>query len=301
MANIRPQKILIIDEISYTRLGIDYALTNNGYRVTSVSNGSEAMKTIANELPDLILISLRSNDTNGIDIIKGLKEYFRLRLDIAQGAEPSIIALIVSRDTNLFRDLQYHGISIILFKPINIQELPEVISSVLSKEHKPITQERKKILIFDGEARSQQFIESMLINENYDFEKCESEAEAIAKIRKRKFDLGIMDISSFENDPLETLKQVREKSPDMFIITISAFGGQVSTEEFQKPNIQRHFTKPMDVHELQVVVDKFMNKDFSGLLTEDDSEENSEAAVDNIIDGLTERVGSEESDSSDEI
>ncbi|HGJ66228.1 TPA: response regulator, partial [bacterium] len=271
----------------------EYTLRSSGYKTNSVSNGSEAIKNITNELPDLILLSLRSNDNSGVNIVKNIKEYFRLRLDIAQGAEPPIIALITSRDTNLHRDLQYLGISVILFKPINIQELPNVISSVITSEHKPIAQERKKIIILDGETRSHQFIESVIIDENYDFESCETEAEVMAKLRKKTFDLGIFDISSFENDPSESLTKIRGNSPEMSIIIISAFGGQVSNENIDKLNIQRHFMKPIDVNNFRIAVDDLMGIKPIISKTVETIEKDKETVVDDIIDGLTDRVGAE--------
>jgi DNA-binding response OmpR family regulator len=293
MKTSRQPKLLIIDEISYTRLSIDYALTSYGYKVINARNSIEAMQNIAAELPDVILLSLRSSDTSGINTIKSLKEYFRLRLDIAHGAEPPIIALIASRDTKEARDLQYLGASVVLFKPINIQELPGIISSVVSKEHKVTHQERKKILIFDGEVRSHQFIESVLVYETYDFETCESEAETIAKIRNRKFDLMILDISSFESEVIDALKRIRELASEIPIIIMSAFDGQVSAENLEGLNIQKHFTKPINVDELQVIADKLLGEQSFEKITDNFKEENT-SAVDNLIDGLADQVEQKE-------
>lgn len=295
MKTTRQSKVLIIDEISYTRMGIDYALTNYGYKITTTKNNEEAIKNITTERPDVILLSIRSNDTNGLSILKNLKEYFRLRLDIAQGAEPPIIVLSASRNIRQVRELQYLGASVVLFKPINIQELPGVISSAISKGHKVTPQERKKILIFDGEIRSNQFIESILAHEVYDFEKCEIEAEATAKLGNRKFDLAILDVSSFESEITEALKQIREIVPEMPIITVSAFDGQVSIEDFEKSNIQKHFSKPINVIELQINVDELMGERTFENIESKDSIENSlkeenTSEVDSLIDGLANQV-----------
>jgi len=291
MKTTRQSKVLIIDEISYTRMGIDYALTNYGYKITSTRNNEEAIQNITTERPDVILLSIRSNDTNGLFTLKSLKEYFRLRLDIAQGAEPPIIALSASRNTKQIRELQYLGASVVLFKPINIQELPGVISSVISKGNKTTSQERKKILIFDGEIRSNQFIESVLAHEVYDFEKCESEAEATAKLRNRKFDLAILDVSSFESEITDALKQIREIVPEIPIIIVSAFEGQVSTEDLEKLNIQKHFSKPINVTELQVNVDELMGeRTFEKIEGKDSLKEENSSEVDSLIDGLANQV-----------
>jgi len=285
---LRQRKVLLIDEISYTRLGIDYALTNYGYKVNTARNEEEAMQSITSELPDVIILSLRYNDTNGINILKNMKEYFRLRLDIANKAEPPIIVMIASRNSKQAREIQYLGASLVLFKPINIQELPNIISSVIAKEHKPTHQERKKILIFDSETRSHQFIESVLACESYDFITSESEGETLAKMKKRSFDMAILDLSSFESDVLEALKAIREIAPEMPIITISAFGGQISEKEFENLKIVKHFTKPIDVVDFQNTVDELMGN----IPTEaiDNTQNESLEKVDNLIDGITEQI-----------
>jgi DNA-binding NtrC family response regulator len=296
MKHLRQRKVLIIDEINYTRLGIDYALTNYGYRVTSVRSGEEAMQHITIELPDVVILSLRYNDTNGMDILKNMKEYFRLRLDIAQGAEPPIIVMIASKDSKQAREIQYLGASVTLFKPINIQELPNLISSTIAKGHKPAHQERKKILIFDGEIRSHKFVESVLADESYDFETSESEGETMAKIRNRKFDMAILDISSFEDDALVSLGKIREIAPEMPIITVTAFGGRISAEDFANLKIQKHFTKPINVIELQIIVDELIAGNAKEANTGNKGEiDGNESSVDNLIDGITNQMENKES------
>jgi len=291
MKQLRQRKVLIIDEINYTRLGIDYALSNYGYKVTSVRNGEEAMKNIISELPDIVILSPRYNDINGMDVMKNMKEYFRLRLDIAQGAEPPIIAMVASKNSKQAREAQYLGASAILFKPINIQELPSLIASTIAKEHKPTHQSRKKILIFDGEIRSHKFIESVLANENYDFETSESESETIAKIRNRKFDMAVLDISSFESDVLDSLKKIREVAEEMPIITVTAFGGQISEEDFADLKIQKHFTKPINVIEFQSLVDGLMAERAKEGSADNESKIDENASnVDNLIDGITNQM-----------
>jgi len=294
MKTFRQLKVLIIDEINYTRLGIDYTLTSYGYKVITARDSAEAMQNIANERPDVILLSLRSNDASGQAILKNLKEYFRLRLDIAKGAEPPIIAMIAAKNPKQVRELQYLGASLILFKPINIQELPNAISSIVSREHKATPQERKKILIFDGETRSHQFIESVLAHEIYDFEKCESEAETIAKLKKRKFDLAILDVSSFESKIVDVLKQIREIVPEIPIITVSAFDGQVLVEDFENLKIQKHFIKPISVTELQTNVDELLGEqsyeNIDNKNSSEDSLKENNSEVDSLIDGLADQV-----------
>ncbi|MGQ9607688.1 MAG: response regulator [bacterium] len=296
---IRQPKVLVIDSLNYTRLGMDYALTNAGYKVSTAHNSQEAMNIIQSELPDAILLSLRSNDADGTNTLKELKEYFRLRLDIASGAEPPIIILSSFRNSRQALDLQYLGASIVLFKPINIQDLPEIIDSVIANKHNSILQEKRKILIFDAEQRSRSFLQSVLAHETYDFEMSESEAETMAKIKNKRFDLIILDLSSFDNDFMEMLKRIKEMVDKVPIITTSAFGGQISKDQFSQLGIFAHFTKPINISELQSTVDRLMEIKAEENITENISPEKiSEeeiSKVDELIDNIADQVKQNES------
>ena len=145
MIALRQQKkILIIDEINYTRLALDHALTSAGYKVATAHSSEEAMQHISTELPDIILLSLRTVDPGRASIMATLKDYFKIRLDIAQGAEPPVITLSASRNTKQIHELQSLGVSRILFKPINMHELFDSITSAIANKKKVTMQTRKK-------------------------------------------------------------------------------------------------------------------------------------------------------------
>lgn len=292
---IRQPKVLIIDSLNYTRIGMDYALTNAGYKVSTAHNSQEAMKIIQSELPDVILLSLRSNDADGIDTLKELKEYFRLRLDIASGAEPPIIVLTAFTNSRQATDLQYLGASIVLFRPININDLPEIIDAVIANKHSSVLQEKRKILIFDAEQRSRSFLQSVLAHETYSFEMSESEAETMAKIKNKSFDLIILDLTSFDSDYKQVLQKIKEMTNDKVpIITISAFGGQISEEQFSEFGIFAHFTKPIDVSGFQSTVDRLMEIKAEEKISENINVEKAEdeeiSKVDELIDNIADQV-----------
>ncbi len=259
MAISRRHKILIIDEIAYMRLMLEYALTSSGYKVATARNSSEAMQHISTELPDLILLSLRTADVSGGPILMALKDYFRLRLDIAQGAEPPIIVLSALRDPKQNREMQSLGVSMIIPKPINMQELLESVKLTITNRKQVVLQARRKIAIFDTETRSQQFLESILIHETYDIEAADSEAEFLARIKNRKFDLSIIDLASIESDIVGTLESVREMAERMPIVTIATAVDRIPEDKLKEIGIQAHFVKPLNVSAFRSEVDSLLD------------------------------------------
>jgi len=252
----RQHKILIIDEVNYTRLVLDLNLANAGYKVATARNSGETMQRISAELPDIILLSLRASDTSGVSTRRVLKDYFRLRMDIAQGAEPPIIVLSPFRDTKQIREVQGMGASKIIFKPINMQELLESIESIITNKKKVIPQTRKKIIILDNESRSRQFLESILVHEMYDIEAAESETELLERIKHRKFDLAIIDLASIDSETAKVMGRIKEIAEEMPIITIATSAD--GEDELEQLGMQIRFVKPLNVGVFRTQVDTLM-------------------------------------------
>jgi len=255
----RQNKLLIIDEINYTRLVLDLALANAGYKVVTARNSGEAMQHISAELPDLILLSLRATDASGVSTRRVLKDYFRLRLDIAQGAEPPIIILSAFRDTKQTREVESLGASKIIFKPINMQDLLDAVESAIANKKKVVPRTRKKIMIFDGETRSQQFLISFLTHEMYDIEAADSEAEMLARLKHRKFDLCIIDLASLDSDISEVLERIKEIAEEMPMITVATSADRISQDKLKKLGMQMHFIKPLNVDVFRTEVDTLLS------------------------------------------
>ena len=257
MENPRPQKLLIIDEINYTRLVLNQALTNNGYKVNTAQNSSEAMQHIAAELPNAIIISLRSTDS-GISTLRNLKDYFRLRLDVAQGAEPPIIAINHLKDARQLREVQTMGIFQSISTPVNIQELFNSVIAVSNSDRVINTEKQKKIILLDGEVRSQKFLKSVLAYDLYEIDAAESEHEFLAKIGNRKYNLAVIDLTSIESEISEMLKNMAEITEEMPAMTIATSGDQISQDELKQFGVNIHFIKPIDVKVFRNAVDELL-------------------------------------------
>lgn len=275
MINSRPQKILIVDEINYTRLVLNQALANNGYSVDTARNSGEAMQLISAELPDVILFSLPGT-SSGVSALRSLKDYFRLRLDIAQGAEPAIIILSDFRNVKQIREVQTLGVSRSLSRPVNIQELFDSVSSVISDNRETTLEKRMKIILFDSETRSQKFLESILVHEMYDIESPESEAEFLASIRKGEYDLSIIDLMSFESEIAAVMKSIAETAKEMPVMTIATSADQISQDELKEFGVHIHFVKPIHVDVFRTEVDALLQQHIEPLEEQEESQEDQE-------------------------
>jgi len=67
------KNILVVDDDKSVRTTFSSVLRKEGYRVTAVQNGYEAIKAIAEESFDLALVDLRMPGLDGIEVLKKIK------------------------------------------------------------------------------------------------------------------------------------------------------------------------------------------------------------------------------------
>jgi putative two-component system response regulator len=68
-----PPSILVVDDIPANVRLLERLLTNEGYRVQGASSGAEALKTVANSPPDLILLDVMMPHMDGFEVTELLK------------------------------------------------------------------------------------------------------------------------------------------------------------------------------------------------------------------------------------
>ena len=67
------KNILVVDDDMSVRATFSSVLRKEGYRVTAVKNGYEAIKAIAEESFDLALVDLRMPGMDGIEVLEKIK------------------------------------------------------------------------------------------------------------------------------------------------------------------------------------------------------------------------------------
>jgi len=65
--------VMVIDDERDILTCLDEALSAEGYRVTPVVSGVEALDLLATEAPDLVILDLRMPDMSGIEVLHSLR------------------------------------------------------------------------------------------------------------------------------------------------------------------------------------------------------------------------------------
>jgi CheY-like chemotaxis protein len=120
------QRVLVVEDDNAIRLSLTELLSNEGYDVSSVSNGQEALDLLAKGelLPSIILL----------DLMMPLMDGFSFRKkQIADPRIKDMPVIIMSADGNVQEKLKEVGGKAYIRKPIDIDVLLKTIESFALK------------------------------------------------------------------------------------------------------------------------------------------------------------------------
>ncbi len=123
-----------------------------------------------------------------------------------------------------------------------------------------------KILIVDDEESIRRTLKDILTFEKYEVEEATDGLACLAKIKKTKFDVVIMDIKMPKMDGLEALERIQILSPDTPVIMISGHGTIETAVRAVKNGAFDYISKPPDLNRLLITLRNAMDK--SSLITE---------------------------------
>jgi len=120
-----PSKLLLVDdEIGYLEV-LSKRLTRRGYKVTTASSGTEAIRALRQWEFDLAVVDLKMEDMDGIEVLKVFKKM-----------DPSlrVIMLTGHGSERAAREGISQGAFDYLIKPVGLKRLIETISAALASE-----------------------------------------------------------------------------------------------------------------------------------------------------------------------
>lgn len=115
-------RILVIDDESSILKLLDRLLTQESYNVSTADNGGQALKLLALETFDVVLSDLKMPDTNGIELLKKIKNLYPQTEVIIMTGQATIESAI---------EAIKNGAYDYILKPFNIGELTSTIKKCL--------------------------------------------------------------------------------------------------------------------------------------------------------------------------
>ncbi len=131
----QPAKILVVDDERTVRLMLDAALRAHGHRIETAGSGAEARAQLSEQEFDLLLLDLQLGDTDGIEILREVKERWPATEVILLTAHGSISSAIAALR---------HGAFDYLLKPAQVADIRERVERSL--QHRRVNLQRTELL-----------------------------------------------------------------------------------------------------------------------------------------------------------
>jgi CheY-like chemotaxis protein len=107
----------VVDDDQDIRESLTQILTEEGFEVTSASNGVEALAEISRKTPDVMLLDLMMPVLTGWEVLETLR---------ISGAHPKLPIVVLSA-------LEAHGCTDYIQKPIRLPKLLELLEMIREK------------------------------------------------------------------------------------------------------------------------------------------------------------------------
>lgn len=131
----QPATILVVDDERVVRMMLEAALRAQGYRVQSAGSGGDARDLLAEEEFDLVLLDLQLGDTDGIEILREIKQSW---------PATEVILLTAHGSINSAISALRHGAFDYLLKPAQVNDIRERVERGL--EQRRTAQQRSELL-----------------------------------------------------------------------------------------------------------------------------------------------------------
>lgn len=118
------KRIIVADDEANIRLLMEAVLAEEGYQVTAVASGREALRKILKEDFDLAVFDIKMPDMNGLELIQRIRE---LKKDF-----PVVVC-------SAFKHLQddyvigTSGIAAYITKPVNLDDFKNKVKEILEQ------------------------------------------------------------------------------------------------------------------------------------------------------------------------
>jgi DNA-binding response OmpR family regulator len=115
-------RILVVEDEKETREFLSEFLTLRGYHVLTACDGLEALTTVKNERPHIVLLDIRMPGLDGIEVLRRIR---------ALDKEVGVIMVTAVKDEKVGEYALKLGASDYITKPINLDDLEKSVYAKL--------------------------------------------------------------------------------------------------------------------------------------------------------------------------
>jgi two-component system response regulator HydG len=115
------------------------------------------------------------------------------------------------------------------------------------------------ILVVDDDLAHRTMLQTLLSGWGYAVAEADDGSAAIAQVRKRPFDLILMDVRMVKISGLEALAEIKAFNPAIPVVIMTAYASVETAVEALKKGAYDYLTKPLDFDELRLILERAMD------------------------------------------
>ena len=119
-------KLLIVDDEVDVREFAKSFFKKRGITVFTASGGRQALDLIAQESPDLVLLDVRMEEINGVEVLRELRQ---------KNTATKVIMVSGIEDEEIINETKALGVTGFIHKPLILEELEKVVMAQLNAPH----------------------------------------------------------------------------------------------------------------------------------------------------------------------
>jgi two-component system, NtrC family, response regulator len=120
--------------------------------------------------------------------------------------------------------------------------------------------DKGRIIVIDDEVNAATALESLLREDGYEVQKAHDARSGLQLLEKMDPDVVLTDLRMPGMDGLELLARIKEVRPETMVVLMTAYGTVKTAVKAMKLGAEDFLPKPIDVEELEVVLQKTLEK-----------------------------------------
>jgi len=224
----------VVDDEEIIRDLFTRILKAEGVQVTTVASGEEAVDKIRKESFDVVFLDMVMPGMDGLKTFKALK---RIKPEIAIVMMTGFAVEHKIKEALRLDALDY------LYKPFDISEIMMVLKRAAKRKGlKPIG----RIVLADDNLHTCETLRDLLVHEGYQVFIAVNGKEALFKVKDKKPNLVLSNITLSDTDGIEMLQKIREIDERIRVIFLAGLADEEKAKQAMKLGAYDCVTEPID-------------------------------------------------------
>jgi two-component system, NtrC family, response regulator len=117
-----------------------------------------------------------------------------------------------------------------------------------------------RVVVIDDEVNAAAALETLLREDGYEVAKANDARSGLALVEQQEPDVVLTDLRMPDMDGIELLSRIKDLRPETMVVLMTAYGTVKTAVRAMKLGAEDYLSKPLDVEELEVVLQKTIER-----------------------------------------